>query len=144
VWPQAVGLSNLGVAPSQVFFPRSILGLPSCWWWTWVAPKIMHLIVVEGHSQSGRAQWVCFMRTPGGYIAILNISSFKVLRKQLFSIRFPLASCFMQILFHFFCKVCTTTMNIFFEWYLHEIYLHYNYIDTPHIKWLVHSMSIMQ
>jgi hypothetical protein len=39
---------------------------------------------------------------------------FKVLKKQSFSIRFPLASCFIQISFHFFGKFCTTNMNIFF------------------------------
>jgi hypothetical protein len=32
------------------------------------------------------------------------ISNFKVLEKKLFSICFPLASCFMQISFHFFAK----------------------------------------
>jgi hypothetical protein len=32
------------------------------------------------------------------------ILNFKVLGKQLFSIHFPLASCFMQISFHFFAK----------------------------------------
>jgi hypothetical protein len=53
----------------------------------------------------------------------VSISNVKVLGKQSFSICFPLASCFMQISFHFFCKVCTTNMNIFFAWHLHIIYL---------------------
>jgi hypothetical protein len=61
---------------------------------------------------------------------ILNL---KVLKKQSFSIHFPLASSFMRISFHFFCKVGTTNMNIFFARYLHVIYLHYKYIDTPRI-----------
>jgi hypothetical protein len=60
----------------------------------------------------------------------LLMSNFKVLGKQL---SFPLASCFMQILFHLFCKVCMTNMNIFIAWYLHVIYLHYKHIDIPHI-----------
>jgi hypothetical protein len=61
------------------------------------------------------------------------ISNFKVLKKQSFSIHFPPASSFIWISFHFFCKVGTTNMNIFFAWYLHTIYLHYKYIETPHI-----------
>jgi hypothetical protein len=43
-----------------------------------------------------------------------NISTYKVLRKQSFSICFPLVSCFMQISFYLFCKVGTTNINIFF------------------------------
>jgi hypothetical protein len=58
-----------------------------------------------------------------------SISNFKVLGKQLFFICFPPATCFMQISFHFFCKVCTTNMTIFFAWYLHVNYLHYKHID---------------
>jgi hypothetical protein len=42
------------------------------------------------------------------------ISNFKVLGKQSFSICFQPASCFMEILFHLFCKVGTTNMNNFF------------------------------
>jgi hypothetical protein len=41
------------------------------------------------------------------------ILNFKVLGKQLFSIRVPLASCSMRISFHFFCKACMTNINIF-------------------------------
>jgi hypothetical protein len=50
----------------------------------------------------------CFKRT------VNYISNFKVLGKQSFSICFPPASCFMQILFHLFCKVCMININIFF------------------------------
>jgi hypothetical protein len=64
---------------------------------------------------------------------LFYITNFKVLGKQSFSVCFPPTSCFMQISFHLFCKVCTTHMNIFFVWYLHVIYLHYKYIDTPRI-----------
>jgi hypothetical protein len=72
------------------------------------------------------------------------ILNFKVLVKQSFSICFLPANCFMQISFHFFCKVCMTNMNIFFAWYLHVMYLHYKYIHTPTYYVLVHSMSIIQ
>jgi hypothetical protein len=62
--------------------------------------QIFHDVPVSGSLVYGNEEEV-----------ILN---FKVLRKQLFSIRFPPDSCFMQILFHFFCKVCMINMNIFF------------------------------
>jgi hypothetical protein len=72
-----------------------------------------------------KTKWLTFNQT--------HISNSKDLGKQSFSIRFPLVNCFMRISFHLFYKVCTTNMNIFFAWYLHVIYLHYKYIDTPHI-----------
>ena len=68
----------------------------------------------------------------GGQLWCYFISNFKVPRKQSFSICFPSASCFMQIPFHFFCKVCMINMNIFIAWHLHIIYLHYKYI-IPHV-----------
>jgi hypothetical protein len=57
--------------------------------------------------------------TPTSSILVLYISNFKVLEKQSFSICFPLAGCLMGISFHFFCKVYTTNINMFFAWYLY-------------------------
>jgi hypothetical protein len=67
------------------------------------------------------------------WVARYVISNFKVLGKQSFSICFSLASWSMRISFHSFCKICMANMNISFAWYLHVIYLHYKYINTPRI-----------
>ena len=74
--------------------------------------KIMDVVVVKRPVGRPRKtiDAIVFLTTSIGSTSQTSRSS----EKQLFSICFPSTSCFMQISFHFFCKVCTTNLNIFF------------------------------